>query len=238
MAPTAVLTILTLGASTALDAGRLRLTDLPGLGCVTLLGDVPTPALLVDLDAAPDAGVLLEAFATPAGCPGRAGSRWTMRGATWLIGERTVRRAGGRRDDAHQQAQARADLVLDASLRGAMYVHARVVSRLVESSRADATLAFGGGRYHRDASYSIAELDARWSPELSGRQTRRVSTRRARPSPFGDPNTLDHASNHAPQPRTHSTTRPATRSTTHSAPPLNHTATQPHGAQSGAHTAA
>lgn len=93
-----------------------RLTDVPGLGRVLLLCDVPTPTVLIDVDAVPDAFALLAA------------------------------------GDGLDQ--------LEDKLRGAIYLHARVTRRMIDSTRAGATGNLGGGRYHRDASYAIAKLDA------------------------------------------------------------------------------
>ena len=46
-----------------------------------------------------------------------------------------------------------------------MYIHTRVTRRLIDSTRPGATSGrLGGGRYHRDASYVIASLDAQLPP--------------------------------------------------------------------------
>lgn len=97
-----------------------RLTDVPGSGRVVLLCDVRTPAVLLDVDAAPNA------FARMA-----AGDRLCE---------------------------------LEDELRGAVYLHTRVTRRMIDSTRAGATGTLGGGRYHRDASYAIATLDAVFPP--------------------------------------------------------------------------
>jgi hypothetical protein len=54
---------------------------------------------------------------------------------------------------------------LEDELRGAVYLHTRVTRRIIDLTRAGATGSLGGGRYHRDASYAIATLDAAFPPD-------------------------------------------------------------------------